>query len=163
VPDSSFIFHNKLFDLIFEGSRFFEAETYFTLSFAWPYQGTIEGLRAQVGCEKGDGIEAQRSCGVDCLSQAAMICLLDCGTAGDRHGRIVMTDSGDAFMDEIVGSTNATDGIVNLLGAIEGDDDVIEVGRDFLCSFMQEKTRGQEGEVNLLIAKEVAERTKIIM
>jgi hypothetical protein len=88
---------------------------------------------------------------------------LDCGPARDRHRRAVMTDGCDAFVDEIVGAINATDGIVDLLGPIEGEDDVVEERSDLFCSFVQEKAGGQEGEVNLLFEKKIAESSEIVV
>jgi hypothetical protein len=92
-----------------------------------------------------------------------MIGLLYRGATGDGHGRFVVTKGDNAFVDEIVGTTHATDGVVNLRRAIDGDDDVIEEGSDFLCAFVQEETCGQESELNLPIAKEVAKSRKIVV
>ena len=74
-----------------------------------------------------------------------------------------MTDGYDAFVDEIVGSTYAADGVVNLRRAIKGDDDVVEEGGDLFCTFGREKTCGQKGEMTLPVAKEVAESGEIVM
>jgi hypothetical protein len=52
---------------------------------------------------------------------------------------------------------------VNLRRAIEGDNDVVEEGGDLFCTFVQEKTCGQEGQMNLPVAKEVAESRKIVV
>ena len=48
--------------------------------------------------------------------------LYGCPT-GDRHGRVVVTDSGDTLVDEIVGSTHAPNGVVNL-GTMRVDTDL---------------------------------------
>jgi hypothetical protein len=74
-----------------------------------------------------------------------------------------MTDCDDTFVDEIVGSTYTADGVVNLRRAVEGDDDVIEEGGDLFCAFVQEETCGEESEMNLPVAKEVAEGGEIIV
>jgi hypothetical protein len=74
-----------------------------------------------------------------------------------------VADGGDTFVDKIVGSAYATDGVVNLWRAIEGDDDVVEEGSDLFCTFVEEKTCRQEGEVNLPVAKEVAESGKVVV
>ena len=92
-----------------------------------------------------------------------VVCFLDGRATGDRHGRVVVADGGDTFVDKIVGSAYATDGVVNLWRAIEGDDDVVEEGSDLFCTFVEEKTCRQEGEVNLPVAKEVAESGKIVV
>ena len=161
--DAGFIFQNKLLDLFFECSRFFEVQAYFTLFFAGPYERAVECLGGKVGGKKGDRVEAECSCGVDCFTQMAVVGFLDSGPAGDRHGGVVMTDGGDAFVDEIVGSADAADGIVNLLGAVERDDDVIEESGDFFCSFLQEKACGEKGEVNLPFTKEIAQSGEIVV
>jgi hypothetical protein len=74
-----------------------------------------------------------------------------------------VADGGDPFVDKIVGSAYAADAVVNLRRAIEGDDDVVEEDSDLFCTFVEEKTSRQEGEVNLPVAKEVAESGKIVM
>jgi hypothetical protein len=92
-----------------------------------------------------------------------VVCLLDGRATGDREGGVVVTDGDNAFVYEIVGSAHAADGVVNLRRAIEGDDDVVEEGGDLFCTFVQEKTCGQEGEMNLSLAKEVAESGEIVV
>jgi hypothetical protein len=74
-----------------------------------------------------------------------------------------VADSGDAFVDEIVGSAYAADGVVYLRRAIEGDDDVVEEGGDLFCTFMKQNTGGEEREMNLPVAKEVAESGEIVV
>lgn len=118
VINGGFVFENKLFDLFFQCFRFFEVQTYFTPSFTWPYKRAVERLRSKIGCEEGDGVESQSPCGVDGFAQMTVVGPLYCCATGDWNGRVVMTDGGDAFVDEIVGSTNAADGIVNLLWSI---------------------------------------------
>ena len=88
---------------------------------------------------------------------------LDRCAASDWKSGVVVTDSDDAFVDEIVCSTYPADGVVNLRWAIEGDDDVVEESGDFFRAFVQEKARGQEGEMNLPVAKEVAESGEIVV
>src|SRR5882757_1406546 len=92
-----------------------------------------------------------------------MVGLLDGGATGDRHGRVVVTDGDDAFVDEIVGAAYAADGVVNLRRAIERYDDVVEEGGDLFCAFMQEEACRQESEMNLPVAKEVAECGEVIV
>jgi hypothetical protein len=46
-------------------------------------------------------------------------------------------------VDEIVGSANAADSVVNLLGAVERNDDVIEERGYFLGAFVKEETCGE--------------------
>ena len=149
VIDGGSILENQLFDLFFECAYLFEVQTYFALPFARPYEWAIKRLRGKVGCEKRDGVETERPCCIDCLAQMAMIGLLDGRATGDRRGWVVVTDGGDTFVDKIAGSAYATDGVVNLRRAIERDDDVVEEGGDLFCSFVQEKTCGEEREVNL--------------
>src|SRR5580704_10856712 len=91
----------------------------------------------------------------------AMVGFLDGRPTGDWKVGAEMTNCGDASVDEIVGPADAADGVVNFLGAVERDDDVIEECGDLFCTFMQEKTRRQEGEVNLLLAKEVTEGREV--
>jgi hypothetical protein len=74
-----------------------------------------------------------------------------------------VADGGDPFVDKIVGSAYAADGVVNLRRAIEGNDDVVEEDSDLFCTFVEEKTCRQEGEVNLPVAKEVAKSGKIVV
>ena len=74
-----------------------------------------------------------------------------------------MTDGDDAFVDEIIGSANAADGIVNLRGAIEGDDDVVEESGDIFCTFVQQEACSQKGEVNLPFGKEIAQGGEIVV
>jgi hypothetical protein len=52
---------------------------------------------------------------------------------------------------------------VNLLGAIEGDDDIIEQGGDIFCTFVQKKAGREKGEMDILVAKEVAESGEIVV
>jgi hypothetical protein len=73
------------------------------------------------------------------------------------------TDGDNAFVYEIVGSIHSADGVVNLFGAIEGDDDVVEEGGDLFRTFVQEKTCCQKGELNPSVAKKVAERREVVM
>src|SRR5882757_6014093 len=57
VIDASVVLENQLFDLIFEGTHFFEVQTNFALLFARPYKRAVERFRGEVGCEKGDRVE----------------------------------------------------------------------------------------------------------
>jgi hypothetical protein len=163
VVDACSILENQLFDLFFESARFFEGQAYFALLFARPHERTIKRFRGKVGCEEGDGIEAECSCGIDCLAQMTVVGFLDGRATGDRHGRVVVTDCADTLVDEIVGSAHASNGVVNLRRAIEGDDDVVEERGDLFCSLVQQKTRGEECEMNLPVAKKRAESGEIIV
>ena len=125
--------------------------------------GRLNACGGEVGCEEGDGVEAEGPCGVDCLAQMTVVGFLDGGAAGDRNGRVVVADGGDPLVDEIVGSVHAADGVVNLRRAIEGDDDVVEESGDFFCAFVKKKTCGQEREMNLPFAKKVAESGEIVV
>jgi hypothetical protein len=163
VIHGGFILENQLFDLFFESARFFEVQAYFALLLARPYERTVKRFRGKVGCEEGDGIEAECSCGIDCLAQMTVVGFLDGRATGDRHGRVVVADGADTFVDEIVGSAHASNGVVNLRRAIERDDDVVEEGGDLLCSLVQEKTCGEEREMNLPVAQKIAESGEIIV
>jgi hypothetical protein len=92
-----------------------------------------------------------------------VVCFLDGRATGDRHGRVVVADGGDTFVDKIVGSAYATDCVVNLRRAIEGDDDVVEEGGDLFCTFVKQKTGGEEREMNLPVAKEITESGEIVV
>jgi hypothetical protein len=92
-----------------------------------------------------------------------VIGLLDGSAAGDRKGRVVPSDGDDAIADEVVGSTDPTDGIVNLLWAVDGDNDLVEEGGDLVCTFLQKQTCGQESEVDVLFAEEIAEGGEIVV
>jgi hypothetical protein len=74
-----------------------------------------------------------------------------------------VTDGDDTLVDEIVGSAHASNGIVDLGRAVEGDDDVVEEGGDFFCTLMQEKTGSEQREMNLPIPKKVTESGEIVM
>lgn len=52
VVDAGFILHNNLLNLVIEGCGFFESQRYFTLSFARPYESTVERLRGEIGSEE---------------------------------------------------------------------------------------------------------------
>jgi hypothetical protein len=52
---------------------------------------------------------------------------------------------------------------VNLRRAIEGYDDVVEECGDLFCAFVQEEACRQESEMNLPVAKEVAECGEVIV
>lgn len=84
-------------------------------------------------------------------------------TARDRNGRVVVTDSEDALVDEIVRSVYAPNGVVNLGRAVQGDDDVVEEHGDILGMFVQEKAGGEQGQMNLSFAKKVAESGEVVM
>jgi hypothetical protein len=163
VIDAGFILENQLFDLFFECSYLFEVQAYLALPFARPYERAVERFRGKVGCEEGDGVETECSCCLDCPTQMTMIGFLDGCATGNREGGVVMTDGENSFVYEIVGSAHATDGVVNLRRPIDGDDNVVEEGRYLFCTFMQEKPRGQEGEMNLPVAKKVAESGEIVV
>ena len=92
-----------------------------------------------------------------------MVCFLYRGAAGDWKGRVVVTDGGNALVEEIVGSAHAADGVVNLWRTIERDDDVVEESGDFFCAFVQQETCGEERKVNLPVTKEVAEGGQVIV
>jgi len=159
----SFISQNNLFDLFFEGPGFFASETYLVPPFSWPQERPIERLRSKVGREKRDGIEAESFCRVDRFAQMTMIGLLDSCATSYRNGWGMMTYGGDAFVDEVIGAAYASNGIVNILWAVERDNDVVKEGCNFLGTFMEEKAGGQESEVNILLAEEVAEGREIIV
>jgi hypothetical protein len=74
-----------------------------------------------------------------------------------------MTNGCDAFVDKVIGSANAPDGIVDVLRAIEGHDDVVEAAGNLLGAFVQEKPRGQKSEVNVLFTKKVTEGYQIVV
>jgi hypothetical protein len=88
---------------------------------------------------------------------------LDGCATGDWEGRVVVTDGGDAFVYEIVGSGNAADGVVNLRRPIEGDDDVVEEGGDFFCTFVKQEAGCEKREVNLTFAEKIAQSGKIVV
>jgi hypothetical protein len=88
---------------------------------------------------------------------------LDGCATGDWEGRVVVTDSGDAFVYEIVGSGNASNGVVNLRRPIKGDDDIVEEGRHLFCTFVKQKARCEKREVNLPVAKKIAQREEIVV
>jgi hypothetical protein len=136
VGDVGFIFQNKLFDLFFEGLGFFESETYLTLPFSWPQKRPVERLRSKVGREKRDGIKPESFCGIDRFAQMTMIGLLDRGATGYRYGWGMMMHGGDAFVDKLIGAVNASNGVVNILGAIKRDNDVVKESRNLLCAFI---------------------------
>ena len=135
--DAGPILENQLFDFLFEGPRFFEVQAYFALLFARPYEWAVKRFRGKVSGEEGDGIEAECSCGIDCPAQMTVVGFLDGRAAGDRYGGVVVSDGDDTFVDKIVGSAYAADGVVNLWRAIKGDDDVVEEGGNLFCTFMQ--------------------------
>jgi hypothetical protein len=163
VIDACSILENQLFDFFFESARFFEVQAYFASLFARPYERTVKRFGGKVGCEEGDGIETECSCGIDCLAQMTVIGFLDGRATGDRHGRVVVADRADTHVDEIVGSAHASNGVVNLRRAIERDDDVVEEEGDLFCSLVQQKTCGEEREMNLPVAKKIAESGEIIV
>lgn len=163
MVDAGFILENQMFDFFFECMYLCEVQAYFALLFAGPYERPVERFGGKVGGEKGDRVETERSCGVDCLAQIAVVCFLYGSATGDRHGRVVMTDSEDAFVDEIAGSAHAADGIVNLRGAVQGDNDVVEQVGDFFCAFVKQEAGGKQCEVNLPVTKEVAESGEVIV
>ena len=74
-----------------------------------------------------------------------------------------MTNGCDAFVDEIIGSNNAADGIVDIRRAIEGHDDVVEAAGNLFGAFVQQKPRRQKGEVNILLAKKATESCEIVV
>jgi len=163
VIDAGFVFENQLFDLFLERSYLLEVQADFALPLAGPYEWAVEGFRGKVGGKEGYGVETERPCGIDCLAKMTVIGFLDGCAASDWKGGVVVTDGDGAFVDEIVGSAYAADGVVNLRRAIEGDDDVVEEICDFFRAFVQEKTCGQECEMNLPVAKEVAERGELVV
>ena len=85
------------------------------------------------------------------------------GATGDRLGRVIAADGNDSLVEEIEGSADAADGVVNLWRAIERDDDVVEQSGDFFCAFVKQETCCEEREMNLPVMKKVAERGKIIV
>jgi hypothetical protein len=72
-----------------------------------------------------------------------------------------LADGGDALTDEIIGSVDAANRVVNLSRTIDGDDGIVEEARDIVGSLKQKETRRQEGETDILFAKEVAEGGKV--
>ena len=74
-----------------------------------------------------------------------------------------MTNGCDALVDEIIGTIHPADGIVDILRAIEGHDDVVEAAGNLLGAFVQEKPRGQKSEANILFAKKVTEGYQIVV
>jgi hypothetical protein len=48
--------------------------------------------------------------------------------------RALLTDGGDASLDQLVGSVYAADGVVDLPGAVDGEDYVIEQCGDIVCA-----------------------------
>jgi len=68
VTDAGFVLENQLFDLFFEGTHFIEVQTYFALLFPRPYEWAVERLRGKVGCEEGDRVETECSCGINGLA-----------------------------------------------------------------------------------------------
>jgi hypothetical protein len=163
VIDAGFVLENQLFDLVLECSYLLEVQADFALPLARPYERAVEGFRGKVSGQEGDGVETERACGIDCLAKMTVVGFLDGCAASDWKGGVVVTDGDDAFVDEIVGSTYAADGVVNLRRAIEGDDDVVEENCDFFRALVQEKTCGQEGEMNLPVVKKVAESGEIVV
>jgi hypothetical protein len=92
-----------------------------------------------------------------------MVGLLDRCPTGDRERSVSMANRGDSFMDEVVGAIDAADGIMNLRWAVERDDDVVEESSNLVGAFAEEKTCGEEGEMNVLLAKEVAQGCEIVV
>jgi hypothetical protein len=136
VSDVGFIFQNKLFDLFFEGFGFFESETYLILPFSWPQKKPVERLRSKVGRKKRDGIKAESFCGIDRFAQMTMIGLLNGGATGYGNRWGMMPHGGDAFVDKVIGSADASNRIVNILWAIKRDDDVVKENGNLLCAFI---------------------------
>ena len=141
VIDAGLIFENKPFDLLFEGLSLYQIEADLTLLLSGPYKRAIESFRGEIGCEKRDRVETERSCRIDRIAQMTVIRFLDGGSTGYRNRGAKVTNRGDAFVDEIVGSANAPDRIVDILGAIEGDDDFIKETGNLCGAFVQEKPR----------------------
>jgi hypothetical protein len=163
VIDAGLILENQLFDLFFECSGFFEVQADFALFFARPYEGAVERRRGEVGSEEGDGVKTKCPCCLDGLAQMTMVSFLDGCAASDGHARVVVTDGDDPFVDKMVGSAYTAYGVVNFRRAIKGDDDVVEVGGDLFCPFVQKKPCGQERKVNLLFAEKIAQSGKIVV
>jgi hypothetical protein len=74
-----------------------------------------------------------------------------------------MAYGNDTFVDEIVSASDPAYGIVDLLRAIERQDNVVEECGDLFGALVQQKTCGQEGEVNILLAEEVAESREVVV
>ncbi len=64
--------------------------------------------------------------------------LYGCST-GDPDEVVVLADGSDATVDEIVGSTDATDSVVNFPWAVQGQDDVVEERGYFLCALWRRR------------------------
>jgi len=163
VIDAGFVLENQIFNLVLECIYFLKVQAYFTLPFARPQEWAIERFRSEVGGEEGDGVESERSCGIDCLAQITVVRFLHGGSTCDRDAGIVKADRDDALADQIVSAANSADGVVNLRRAVKGDDDVIEEGGHLFCAFVKQETRGEQCEVNLPVTKEVAESGEVVM
>lgn len=86
-----------------------------------------------------------------------MIDLLHCAAAGDRNIGPVTPYGGHPLADEIEGSLDSADSIMDFSRPVEGNDDVVEELRYLLCPFQQQQSGGQESEMNILLSKERTE------
>jgi hypothetical protein len=103
----------------------------------------------------------ERLCTLHRGAQEAVVGFLYCSSAGYGERRASLADGGDALTDEIIGSVDAANRVVNLSRTIDGDDGIVEEGRDIVGSLKQKETCRQEGETDILFAKEVAEGGKV--
>jgi hypothetical protein len=76
---------------------------------------------------------------------------------------VVLTDGGNASLDEIESAIDTTNGIVHFLGAVDGDDHVVEESCDLCCPFHQQKPCSEKSEMDLQFAEEAAECGKVVM
>ncbi|MBB5330915.1 hypothetical protein HDF14_004552 [Edaphobacter lichenicola] len=92
-----------------------------------------------------------------------MVGFLDGGPASYGYGWIRSANRADALVDEIESSIDTADTVVNLSGTVQGNDDVVEKGCNLKGTLQQQKTRGQEGYPNSLIAEKCTKRCEIVM
>src|ERR1700743_2737667 len=99
VIDAGLIFENKPFNLLFERLSLHQIETDLTLLLSGPYKRAIESFRGEIGCEKRDRVDTERSCRIDRIAQITVIRFLDGGSTGYRNRGGKVTNGCDAFVD----------------------------------------------------------------
>jgi hypothetical protein len=70
-------------------------------------------------------------------------------------------DRPDALDDDIEGSWDAPDSIMNFPGTVDRDDHIIEEPGDIVCALEQQKACRQKSETDILLAKELAECAEV--
>ena len=90
-----------------------------------------------------------------------MIRLLHCATRCNWYRGSALPESSNAFLDEIECAVYTADGVVGLLWAVDGDDDVVEERGYIISALEQQQASSKKSKANSLLAKEVAQSREV--